>query len=281
MAEAAAGHVPLPGPGSVPVPASVEGVPGRKKDAERLHYRASVARTTAFSFIFLLLLPFFASLPVMIGMRAMAGRWDSTIGLAILAVGFTVLMFLVFVEMLFSIRARIDIGQNAVRMTLPAGRGLVPMLQYRRHEIPYADIKAVEVRREVYGGALAPVLLRGARILTKDGKTVQIGYLSEANVDPAFPFGDIADQIADRAGLQVIDRGAVRRNVASKMMGVRALDDGGGTIEEESIAELNRRHARVVTGLIGALVLLVGIGIIGDLSRPADTVSIQPAAKKN
>lgn len=279
MTEAVAGHVPLPGPGAGPVSGS-GALLGRKRDGERLHYRASVARATAFSFIFLILLPFFASLPVMIGMRAMAGRWDSTIGLAILAVGFAVLMFLVFVEMLFSIRARVDIGQDSVRMTLPAGRGLVPMLQYRRHDIPYADIKAIEVRREVYGGSLAPVLLRGARILTKDGAAVQLGYLNEANVDPAFPFGEIADQIADRAGLQVIDRGAVRRNVAHKMMGVRALDDGNGAIDEASIAALNARHTRVVTVLIGALVVLVGIGIIGDLRTPADPVAIQPAVKK-
>ena len=141
------------------------------------------------------------------------------------------------------------------------------------------DIKAIETRREIYGGTLAPVLLRGARILTKDGRSIQLGYLNEANVDPAFPYIEIADRIASRAGLQIVDRGAVRRNVATKMMGIRAMDDGGGPIDEAVVADLNRRHAHVVIGLVAGLVVLIGIGIAGDLMTERDAVSGQPPAK--
>lgn len=278
-----------PGPGGalprqVPLPVpSDPAVPDAAKPAaaapERTRYRVSRARATAFSFVFLLLLPFFASLPAMIAMRTASGRWDSTLGLAILAVGFAVLMFLVLVELLFSIRTRIEIGDSAVRMTLPAGRGLMPMLRYVRHEVPYDAIKAVESRREIYGGTLAPVMLRGARVLTKDGRAIQLGYVNEANVDPAFPYDDIARQIAARASLQVIDRGNVRRNVASKMMGFRTPDDGSGPIDEATVAELNRRHAHVVIALVAGLVVLVGLGVVGDLRAPPDPVVSQPPAK--
>lgn len=246
---------------------------------DRAQYRSSVARATIFSFVFLILLPFFASLPAMIYMRAASGRWDAMPGIAILAIGFAALMFLVLVEVLFSIRARIEVGEKAVRLTLPAGRALMPMLRYQRHEIPYADIKAVETRREIYGGSLAPVLMRGARILTKDGRSIPLGYVNEANVDPTFPYAAIADQIATRAGLQVVDRGAVRRNVTNKMMGFKSLDDGGGSIDEATIADLNRRHAHVVIVLVAALVVLVGIGIAGDLMAPTDQVVSQPQSK--
>ena len=187
-------------------------------------------------------------------------------------------MVLVVAELMFSIRARIDLGDTAVTMTLPAGRGLMPMLRYQRHQIPYSDIKAIESRREVYGGTLAPVLMRGARLVTKDDRSVQLGYVNEANVDPAFPYSEIADQIAARAGLQVIDRGAVRRNVANKVMGIRTMDDGGGLIDEANIADLNRRHAHVIIVLVTGLVLLVGIGIAGDLLTQADPVAGQPKA---
>lgn len=263
---------PLPFPGAMPSPAT-SGTGGG-----RTTYRASGARATMFSFIFLILLPFFVSLPAMIVMRIMSGRWDSTLGLAILAIGFAAIMLLVVAELLFSIRARIDIGENAVKMTLPAGRGLMPMLRYQRHEIPFTDIKAIESRREIYGGTLAPVLMRGARIITKDDRAIQLGYLNEANVDPAFPYSEIAEQVAARAGLQVIDRGAVRRNMASKMMGIRTMDDGGGSIEEETIADLNRRHAHVIVVLVAGLVLLVGIGIAGDLMTQPDPVAGQTKA---
>lgn len=269
--------MPLPGPGPFPLPRPDRGPSAG--DAGRRHYRSSVARATTFSFVFLLLLPFFASLPAMIVMRVMSGRWDSTLGLAILAIGFATLMLLVLVELLFSVRARIDLGDTAVRMTLPAGRGLMPMLRYQRHEIPYSDIKSIESRREIYGGTLAPVLMRGARILTKDGRTIQLGYINESNVDPTFPYAEIAEQIAARAGMQVIDRGAVHRNVANKMMGIRTLDNGGGPIDEQTIADLNRRHAHVVIVLVSGLVLLVGIGVAGDLMTEPDPVTSQPPAK--
>lgn len=264
-----AGQSPLPGPGAA--------LPGSQRtESDRRHYRVGGARATMFSFIFLILLPFFVSLPAMIVMRIMSGRWDSTLGLAIVAIGFGTIMVLVVAELLFSIRARIDIGDMAVKMTLPSGRGLVPMMRYVRHEIPYSDIKAIESRREVYGGTLAPVLMRGARIITKDGRSIQLGYLNDANVDPAFPYAEIADQIAARAGLQVIDRGAVRRNVANKMMGIRTMDEGGGSIEETTIADLNRRHAHVIVVLVAGLVLLVGVGIVGDLMTETDPVASQP-----
>lgn len=263
-----------------PLPMPGDAVVRRPEPAlQRNHFKVGRARATAFSFVFLLLLPFFASLPAMLYMRIASGRWDSILGLAILAIGFAAVMFLVLVELLFSIRTRIDIGDDAVRMTIPAGRGLMPMLRYNRHEIPYGDIKAIETRREIYGGTLAPVLLRGARILTKDGRSIQLGYLNEANVDPAFPYIEIADRIASRAGLQIVDRGAVRRNVATKMMGIRAMDDGGGPIDEAVVADLNRRHAHVVIGLVAGLVVLIGIGIAGDLMTERDAVSGQPPAK--
>lgn len=274
----------LPGPADMPLPraeaqpaAARPGDPTAPGSGGRHRYASSTLRATVFSFVFLLLLPFFASLPAMMAMRLSSGHWDSTIGLAILAAGFTVLMLLVLAEVLFSIRARIVLGDTAVKLTLPAGRGLIPMLSYRRHEIPYADIKAIETRREIYGGALAPVMMRGARIVTRSGDTIQLGYLNEANVDPAFPYAEIAEKIAARAGLVIDDRGAVRRKVTNKMLGFKSDADSADAINEQTIADLNLRHRQVVIAMIAGLVLLVGIGIAVDLSAPADPVTSQPA----
>ena len=82
----------------------------------------------------------------------------------------------------------------------------MPKLFYKTHTIPYSDIEAVETRRELYGGIIAPVMLRGARIVTKGGQKIPLGYVSEANTDPALPVPEIAAEIARRAGLEVIDR---------------------------------------------------------------------------
>src|SRR5262249_8648349 len=131
--------------------------------ARRRIYEAGGGRKFLFSFIFLLLLPFFASLPAMLYHRLAAQLWYDTIGLMIFAAAFAIIMLLIVFELVYSLRARIEIGEAALKFTLPAGRGgAMPKLFYRTREIPYSDIAAIETRREIYGGSTAPVLLRGA-----------------------------------------------------------------------------------------------------------------------
>lgn len=272
---AMAGAPPLAAPDTPVAPVAVE------KNL-RTVYRAGGGRRLTFSIVFLLLLPFFVSLGPMLWARISQGHWIGTPGLIVLAVGFAVIMFLIVVELLYSIRSRVELGEKSVRLTLPSGRGPTPMLRYARREIPYADITGVETRRECYGGAMAPVLLKGARVHTKDGSWVRLGYVSEANVDPALPFPEIAQRIAARAGVTVEDRGTVRRSVRKKMLGIKAEEEGA-PIDEAMLAELNRRHRNVVLGLVGGLTLLIGIGMVMDVlseaSQPAPAASAPAPAK--
>ncbi|MGE0023583.1 MAG: hypothetical protein AB7S70_08135 [Hyphomicrobium sp.] len=234
---------------------------------EQTVYASSGGRKTFFSFVFLILLPFFASLPAMIFMRVKNGLVFDAVGLGITAAAFTILMFLVVVELLFSLRARIELGEKSLKMTLPAGRGPTPMLRYKSYDIPYEDVQTVETRREIYGGSLVPVLLKGARIVTKDDKSISLGYVSEANVDPCFPYTEIAKKIADRARLPLIDRGNVRRSFRRKFFGIKGSRvNEVDAVDEGQIAELNKSHHNVVMGLIGALAVLIVIGIVDDLA---------------
>jgi hypothetical protein len=232
----------------------------------RILYKAGGGRATTFSFIFLLLLPFFVSLGPMLAMRISHGLWDGTLGLAILAAAFAVLMFLIVAELLYSIRARVDLGERSLRATLPAGRGPTPLLRYARHDIPYDRIAAVETRCEVYGGAVAPVMLRGVQLLTKDGTAVPLGSVNEACVDPAFPWTEIADEIARRAGVGVLDQGVVRRSVPRKMLGLAASEAERAPVGAETLAALNRRHRVAMLALVAVLTVLVGVGIVNDLT---------------
>lgn len=239
---------------------------------ERTVYEASRARKILFSFVFLILLPFYISLPAMILMRIQHGQAFDAIGLAIMATAFTILMLLVMIELLFSLRARVAFGKDSVKMTLPSGRGPTPMLFYRSHEVPYDYVHTVETRREIYGGSLVPVLLKGARIILKneeggEGKAIPIGYVSEANMDPTFPYPEIAQKIADRARLPLIDRGNVRRSFRRKFFGIKGRRvNEVDLVDEAQIAELNQSHKNMVIGLVGALVLLIVIGIVDDLA---------------
>ena len=115
----------------------------------RTVYESGAGRKLAFSFVFLLLLPFFVSLPAMLYWRISQGHWVGTIGLMILAAGFTFIMFLVIIELMHSLRARVELGDKSVKMTLPSGRGPTPVLRYATREIPYDQIQAVDTRREI------------------------------------------------------------------------------------------------------------------------------------
>jgi hypothetical protein len=256
MADVAAmGDVPLAAPAKTP---------------ERTVYAAGGGRKFAFAFVFLILLPFFISLPPMLFWRLSQGVWTGTFGLLVLAAGFTVIMFLLFIEVMHSLMTRIELGDNSVKLTLPAGRGPTPIVRYRSHDIPYDQIKAVETRREIYGGSMAPVLLQGARLVLKDDSAVKLGYVSEANSDPCFPYPEIAQKIAERAGLQVEHKGNVRRSLQKKYFGLKKefLAEAAGEVPEAEIEALNKSHRKWVMRIIGLLVGLMVVGIGLDIAYP-------------
>ena len=249
--------------GDVPLAAPI-------KKHERTVYAAGGGRKFAFAFVFLILLPFFISLPPMLFWRLSQGVWTGTFGLLVLAAGFTVIMFLLFIEVMHSLMTRIELGENSVKMTLPAGRGPTPVVRYRSHDIPYDQIKAVETRREIYGGSMAPVLLQGARLVVKDDSAVKLGYVSEANSDPCFPYPEIAQKIAERAGLQVEHKGNVRRSLQKKYFGLKKefLAEAAGEVPEAEIEALNKSHRKWVMRIIGLLVGLMVAGIALDIAYP-------------
>jgi hypothetical protein len=255
---------PKPPPAAAPAPARVEPAP---TPSPPTHYGAGTLRGIVLSFLLLLLLPFFGSLPVMLFQRLNHGLLDDTPALVLVAIAFAAVMALIVSHLLYSIRARVDIGEKAVSFTLPRRTGVMPMLRYRTAEIPYDRIQAVELRREIYGGALAPVLMQGARIVTREDEKIPLGYVNEANVDQIFPYPEIARQIADRAGVPLLDRGSVRRSPRKKMLGIMASEEENRPISEPEIVRLNTRHRRFMYGLVAVMTLLVAIGIVGDLTQ--------------
>lgn len=228
-------------------------------------YTAGGGRKTFFCFVFLILLPFWASIPAMMVQRLTKNLLFDAWGMVLMGICFTLLMALVVFELMMSLRASITVGQTGVRVILPARGGLLPALRFRRNEIPYDNIASVEVRREIYGGTLAPVILRGARLVTKDGKTVQLGYVSEADRDPVIPLPEIAAEIARRAGVPLVDTGSVHRQVRKKVLGLVATPDENKAITEAELAEINRAHGRLMSGIVVALVGLLLAGIVSDV----------------
>lgn len=239
-----------------------------KSEQEQTEYRAGGGRRIAFTFIFLLLLPFYVSLPAMLYQRIVSGLWVDTAGLIVIAIAFTILMALVVAEMLSSIRTHVSVGDKSVRLTVPSTSGPTPKFTYKSHEVLYDHIDSVETRREIYGGTLAPVKLLGSRLMLKDGGIVPLGFVSEADTDPAIPYPDIAKQIAARSGKPLHDRGSVFRTMRQRLLRIKAKAAQDREITQAEIDTLNSQHRNLVLALISFLVLLVGTGILLDFLGP-------------
>jgi hypothetical protein len=256
---------------------------------ERRVYEAGAGRKTFLSLAFLILLPFWASLPAMLIQRLIHALWLDTIGLIIFSLIFTGLMALLGAQLYQSLRSRVEFGDTAVRITLPQGSGATPMLRFVNRDIPYSEIEAVETRCVLFGNALAPVLLRATRLRTKDGGHVRLGNVNEDNVDAALPFPEIGARIAQRAGVGVVDGGTVRRSVEGRVLGLlgrKTAIEASPPLPEAEIAALNGRHARAVRYLVAVMAVLVVGGIAIDvLTAPRTSfapagASAPPAAKK-
>jgi hypothetical protein len=241
---------------------------------ERRVYEAGGGRKLALSLAFLILLPFYASLPAMLVQRLLHGLWLDTIGLMIFAGLFTALMALIGVQLYQSLRSRVELGDTTVRVTLPQGSGATPMLRFVNRDIPYSDIEAVETRRVLFGKTMAPVLLRATRLRTKDGKHVRLGNVNEDNVDAALPFPEIGARIAERAGVKVVDGGTVRRSIEKRVLGLigrKTAIEESPSLTEAEITELNGRHARAMRYLVIAFAFLIVGGIAIDVFTAART----------
>ncbi len=235
---------------------------------DRTDYGVSALRQTFFALCLLALMPFAIGLAVMIGRRAGDGLWYDLPALAVLAVGLGAVMTMLTLELLFCVRSRLVLGKMAVRFTLPKNGAAVPLWSYASHDIPYHTIRGVELRREVFGGKIAPVLLRGLVIKTKDNKEIVAGHTQEGFDDPAFPYAIIGEQIAARAAVPFVDQRTIwLRSRADRALEYISQYDTETYILDPAEAErLNTAHRRIMLGLCSALAAIVLLGLLAELA---------------
>ena len=234
---------------------------------ERLEYGASGFRQAFFAVVFLLLIPFFVSLPVMLYNRIYDRLWFDTWQLVLFALLFAGLMAMLALELLYAIRARLTFGKSALRFTLPVGLGPTPLLRYQSHDIPYHTIKSVELRREVFAAPVIPILMQGAVVHTKDNRSIPLGYSREAHHDGAFPFATIAAQIAKRAAVPLAEHRAIWRRPRKEraLAFISEIDTQNYIVDPGEAEKINKAHRRLVLALASILATLLLLGLWSDL----------------
>lgn len=234
----------------------------REGEPEKNFYEVGGGRKTFFALAFIILLPFFVSVPVMLYQRIDKGVWLDTWGLIIIALAFLAIMLLILFELIFSLRAKVDIGHNAVALTLPKRGSLFPTVFYESRTVPYEDIEAVQTYCDCYGGGVAPMVLRGTRLVLKTKETILLGFVNDRDDDPRFPFPRIAEQIAARAGVPVKNLGHVQHVLHRRMFGL--MPQRPDDLPAEEVDAINRRHRSFLIALSLVFVALLALGISHD-----------------
>jgi len=110
--------------------------------------------------------------------------------------------------------------------------------------------------------------LRATRLLLKDGEHVRLGNVNEDNVDAALPFPEIGAKIAQRAGVDVVDAGSVRRSIEKpvlKFFGRKTPTESSPPLSDVEKVEINSRHSRAMKYLVAGMAALVVAGIAIDV----------------
>ncbi len=230
-------------------------------------FETGEGRKTILSFVFLVLLPFLASLPVMIVLRSIHGFWGDAASAAVLAVLFGCWMLFLFVNIVSAFRTRIAIDDDKVVLSVPRWRGPNPGIRYLRETIALEDIEAVETRCEIYRTVQVPVLTRATVLRKRNGDQILLGYINEDAPDPALPYPDIGRLIAERAGAFYVEKGCVHggSHVRALASGPPAWD--APPLSHSDFAAYKRNHTWAMTGFAIILFGLAAIGLFIDLYR--------------
>lgn len=235
---------------------------------ERNQFGAGTARQTGVSLLLLFILPFTFGAWHMLTRRALDGLWFEVPGLALVALGLLVASVLLIIDLQYALRARVTFGKTGFSFTLPRHGTPMPKLLYARADIPYHAIKNVELRREVYGGKLMPVLLRGLVVRTKDNREFVLGHTLEGFEDPGLPFPAIGAKLAARCALPFLDQRTIwRRSRKERAAGyISEFDTNTYILDPADTERLNTAHRQLILGIASALVALVMLGLIADFS---------------
>jgi hypothetical protein len=185
---------------------------------------------------------------------------DAVIFFAMFMIG-AILLFYAGIFLFAASHSEVHIGDDKAVLVLPNWRGPTPFFPYTECRVAFQDLAAVETRSEVYRYLVIPVIVRSACLVRKDGVRLTLGYVQEDPQDPWIPFHTIAEQIATKAGVPIVDRGIVECQP-----GLRALIQDEPGWDAPAIAaerlEKVRKAEKLGWTVLGALIAIIALASV-------------------
>lgn len=231
-------------------------------------YKISIFRQIVFWIMFLMFLPFFVSMPVMIMMRTTHGQTTDALALAgifvlaILAMGFIILQISAMGRM------RVELHEDQMNFVIPTWRGPTPFGPVMEKQIPYNEIADIEQRGELYKfwGALG--LRQASSITTHKGDRYVLGYVTENDADEAIPFEKISKSLSQRLDKPIAHKGCVDAGTQLGAMFRGTPEWDVEPLVQQDVETIRKRSQRAAKLMIAGFFALL-IGVIGYSSYPA------------
>lgn len=219
-------------------------------------YKVSIGRQVVLWITFLIFLPFFISMPIMMFMRIANGRITDTISLgAIFLVALVGVIFIVL-QILAAGRQRIELNEDKITLKLPTWKGPTPLGPVVKADLNYSDVSAIEKRGELYALLGVLGLREVSSIITHDGKRYVLGYISENEADAPIPYDKITESLAQRTGKEVLHKGAVNggTQVAAMFKGSPSWETT--PLNAEDVIKIRKRAQNFTLALLVLFILL-------------------------
>ena len=163
---------------------------------------------------------------------------------------------------------RIVLDADAVTLALPSGRSLIHRPAAQHITVLYAEIQAIETRLEAYGSWFMEIMQRAYVLHRKSGELI---FLFEeralATAMASSMFGDIASDLAKRAGVELKDLGMTEgRGGLLCVWGAHAPDWAAPALSPKRKRQLWARAS--MTGAAAAAAAATAPGIwVGGMQR--------------
>ncbi len=213
-------------------------------------YKVSIGRQIVLWITFLMFLPFFISMPIMIFMRIAHGKFMDTISLGLIfAFSFIGILFIIL-QILAAGRQRIDVHRDKVTLKLPTWRGPTPTGPVIKTELSFSDIQAIEKRGEIYALMGLLGLREVSSIITSDGKRYVLGYVTENEADAPVPYNKVTQVLSEKTGKPVLHKGAVNGGTQIGAMFKGAPSWDTAPLNASDVNAIRRRARRITLALI-------------------------------
>ncbi|MEL7542277.1 MAG: hypothetical protein AAGJ70_00725 [Pseudomonadota bacterium] len=261
-----------PAPDDTPAsPAEIttdEKAPGTPAEARETRiYEAGEARRTILAFVFMVMLPFLVSMPVMVILRGINGFWADAASATVLTALFGTWMLFLFTNVQASFRSRVTVAPDTVEVSTPRWRGPHPGIGYNKETVAFGDIEKVESRCEIYRAINVPVMTRATTLKLNDGRRVMLGYVNDNSPDPALDYPEIGRTIAEWADVPFETVPPVDGGTQVRALLKGPPDWSRLPLSDSALTRMRRDNRWFQTGIALALFGLAGAGLLYDLYR--------------